>query len=288
MLDKLLDNRNPFCTYYNSGEEDSRNIKFYGTPVTPPNPPTAFTFTFYESLMMSPFTWGQNDVQALFGIQHLDLTLNFEPLVRILSGSLNGWLQAGAGIFDGGNIDNIAVTPVNNGAYLHLTFLTPPSDWSIPRLLHYPFYSINKTVAQTSAAIAPQGSATITTNAQIRHEISKRLYLIISPQVNWGDNTSMITTPNFFGSITNITMSFDNQDDRLASYQPFDLWQIACKNGLKSSWLEWSQILGAPMCLEFATDLNINPLLCPGVRGNFSYQSHCYIYDVREPVAGYS
>ena len=96
----------------------------------------------------------------------------------------------------------------------------------------------------------------------------------------------MISTPNFFGSITNITMSFDNQDDRLASYQPFDLWQIACKNGLKSSWLEWSQILGAPMCLEFATDLNINPLLCPGVRGNFSYQSTVTFSDVREPVAG--
>ena len=42
------------------------------------------------------------------------------------------------------------------------------------------------------------------------------------------------------------------------------------------------------MCLEFATDLNINPLLCPGVRGNFSYQSAVTFFDVREPaiVAG--
>ena len=94
----------------------------------------------------------------------------------------------------------------------------------------------------------------------------------------------MITTPNCFGSISNITLSFDNQDNRLASLEQFDLWQIACKNGLKSSWLEWSQTLGGPMCLEFATDLNINPLLCPGVRGNFSYQAVVTFYDVREPV----
>ena len=53
----------------------------------------------------------------------------------------------------------------------------------------------------------------------------------------------MITTPNFFGAINNINLSFDNQDDRLASYKPFDLWQIACKNGLKSSWLEWHKHL---------------------------------------------
>ena len=33
--------------------------------------------------MLSPFHWGQGDVQALFGIQHFDLPLNFENLNRI-------------------------------------------------------------------------------------------------------------------------------------------------------------------------------------------------------------
>ena len=97
----------------------------------------------------------------------------------------------------------------------------------------------------------------------------------------------MITTPDFFGAINNINLSFDNQDDRLASLDNFDLWQIACKNGLKSSWLEWTQILGGPMCLRICNDININPLLCPGVRGNFSYQCTVNFTDVREPtVAG--
>ena len=65
-----------------------------------------------------------------------------------------------------------------------LTWLTPPSDWTIPRLIHYPFYTINKTVTagtSTGGGLVPQVSDTITTNAQIRHEISKRLYIIISP-----------------------------------------------------------------------------------------------------------
>ena len=107
----------------------------------------------------------------------------------MLSGDINGWIQgAGAGIFPGGDINNLTVstTPAvpagGGGAYLHLTFLTPPSDWSIPRLLHYPFYSIDKTVTteSTAAGLAPGGTDTFTTNAQVRHEISKRLYLIPS------------------------------------------------------------------------------------------------------------
>ena len=35
------------------------------------------------------------------------------------------------------------------------------------------------------------------------------------------------------------------------------------------------------------TDININPLLCPGVRGNFSYQATVTYYDVREPLTAY-
>ena len=71
-----------------------------------------------------------------------------------------GLAGGSAGIFPGGNINNITVTVsgVPSDAKLHLTFLTTSKDWSIPRLLHYPFYSINKTVAaDTNAAIAPQG-----------------------------------------------------------------------------------------------------------------------------------
>ena len=105
MMDNYAGNRNPFATYYNSGEEDSRNVKFYATGINA----TSFSFPFIESLMISPFIWGQGDVQALFGIQHFDLTLNFENLNRILSGTVDGWTRgAGAGIFSGGNINNIS------------------------------------------------------------------------------------------------------------------------------------------------------------------------------------
>ena len=111
--------------YYNSGEEDSRNIKFYATGTSA----TSFSFQFIESLMLSPFHWGQGDVQALFGIQHFDLTLNFENLNRILSGTVAGWCGTAAptaGIFNaGGNINNISVTVSGTpgDANLHLTWL---------------------------------------------------------------------------------------------------------------------------------------------------------------------
>ena len=128
----------------------------------------SFSVTFYESLMISPFVWGQNYVQALFGIQHLDITLNFENLARILSGDINGWIGAPKMVFFlAGNINNLTITvPAASAAALHLTFLTPPSDWSIPRLLHYPFYSINKTVAVRIKPIIVSSSSERLTKSQ--------------------------------------------------------------------------------------------------------------------------
>jgi hypothetical protein len=38
------------------------------------------------------------------------------------------------------------------------------------------------------------------------------------------------------------------------------------------------------MCLEFGTDLNLNPLLCPGVRGNFQVSANVTFRDIRTPT----
>ena len=150
-------NRNPFATYYNSGEEDSRNIKFYATGINA----TSFSFRFIESLMISPFIWGQDDVQALFGIQHFDLTLNFENLARILSGTIDGWIgELELDVFKDGNINNISVTVPELLVHIAFNIFNPTKFMvNIPRLLHYPFYTLNKTVSSGQLQVlAPQGT----------------------------------------------------------------------------------------------------------------------------------
>ena len=43
--------------------------------------------------------------------------------------------------------------------------------------------------------------------------------------------------------------------------------------------------MGSVQCLEFGTDLNLNPLLCSGVRGNFQYSAQVTYRDVRDAGA---
>lgn len=296
----------PFISYFNCSIEDSRSLDVWGVAVNKDTlAPAALgvangvLVTLRESLMMSPFHWGQGDVQALFGIQQFDLTLSFENLNRMLAGTEGGWAGQNTGIFGAndathGRFSTLLVEPVDRSAKLHITYLTPPPDWKIPRILHYPYYTINKLVIKSGAVFNPTAEASrqmeITTNAINRNDISKRLYLIATPLIDYSSNTlnavthagGSITTPNFFGIIKKVVMSFDNQDGRLANLDQFDFWKINAKNSLNSSWPEASKYLGSPLCLEFGTDLNLNPLLSSGVRGTFNYQATVTVADPRQ------
>lgn len=276
----LVGTRSPFTSYYNVGQEDPRGLPEW-TNVTVGQ--TDIEFTIREPLMLPPFHFGQGDVQALFGIQQFDLTLTFEGLSRMLAGTANGWVRRTAGIYgtddvnNVGNFDTLRVDAKADSAYLHITYLTPPPDWKIPRVLHYPFYTINKLTSKPQAITNGGASSYIETPAINRNDISRRLYLAVVPQINFNANADAgsvggaVVTPNFWGRIDKVNMSFDNQDGRLANFDMFDFYKINTKNTLNSSWLEATKYLGSPLCLEFGTDLNLNPLLAAGVRGTFNY-----------------
>jgi hypothetical protein len=60
---------------------------------------------------------------------------------------------------------------------------------------------------------------------------------------------------------------------RFSSSDALSLWKMSIANGLKRSWLEWSQTIGSVLCWEFAKDITLSPSLSQGVRGNFNYQA---------------
>jgi hypothetical protein len=51
---------------------------------------------------------------------------------------------------------------------------------------------------------------------------------------------------------------------------------------LKRSYQAYDNYVGSVLCLEFGTDLNLNPLLAPGVRGNFQLSLDVKYRDVRD------
>ncbi len=278
--------RNPFSTYFNSGEEDSRNLKYWVESVNLAD--NSFVVRVVEELMMAPFYWGKVDHQCLFGIQNLDVTLTLGNIKRALAGLANAWVSAigpppgTGGIFQGVVAPDIANLQVDilpqSQQNIHLTFITPQPDQEIPRLLHYPYYQVKRYTQDVGVPVLSGQQFTVNFNNITLHEIPKRMYIFAKPRQ---DNT--VTTPDFFASIKRITINFDNQDGRLSTLDSYDLWKVSAKNGLKRSYLAWSKVYGSVLCLEFGTDLNLNPLLCSSVRGNFQYSAEVTFQDVRDP-----
>jgi len=274
--------RNPFSTYFNSGEEDSRNLKYWVTSVNPAT--NSFDVRVVESLMCSPFVWGKADHQCLFGIQNIDLTLTLSNIKRVLAGLATSWVGVtGSGaIFTAAvapSINDVSVSVIPDQAVqkLHLTFITPQPDQEVPRLLHYPYYQVKKYQQDVGLPIAPQQQFVVNFNNITLHEIPKRMYIFCRQRV---DND--LTKPDFYTSIDRVVINFDNQDGRMSTLDSYDLWKMSAKNGLKRSYLAWSKVYGAVLCVEFGTDLNLNPLLAPSVRGNFQYSAEITFRDVRD------
>lgn len=275
--------RAPFTSWLSSGEEDSRNIGLWARRTSP----LTLEFTFIEQLMISPLEYG-NEVQCLFGIQNIDLSLTFSKLMRIMSGDIYSALF-NPSIPQAGKANPVVSI---KDAQLHVTYLQPQASQVIPARLNYPYYQIRKFSQSIPGTFAPTDSlGQIRYNNITLHEIPRRLYVFSSPVISGnvelpngnGDliNTDQVRQPDYFAAIDKITLNFDSQDGRLSTLTSYDLWKIATKNGLKKTYIEWSQMTGSVLCLEFGTDLNLNPLLAPGCRGNFQLSMEVTYRDVR-------
>jgi hypothetical protein len=96
------------------------------------------------------------------------------------------------------------------------------------------------------------------------------------------DPLDAIHQTDTFAHIRGLRVNFDSQDGRLSTLTSYDLWKLSCRNGLKRSWQFWRYYGGSVLCLEFGKDLNLNPLLCPSVRGNFQLSLSLDIEDNRD------
>jgi len=314
--------RHVFATWMNSTLEDSRNAGMWMRRTGP----LQLEVTFIEQIMLSPMAYAEN-VQALFGIQNIDLSLTFrQPLTNMFSGDIyqnlfqrnltpldvDTWtnlVSAGAASDQG-----LRVTPqftfTQARQQLHITYLQPQIDQKIPWRLNYPYWQIQKFSQNIGNANTPIAAGAVIPevvyNNITLHNIPKLMYLFACPVLSQtaeqgyrmsspaGSATAefpinnAISQANLCAAIDSIRINFDTQDGRLSTLTSFDLYKISVKNGYKRSFLAWKDWVGSVLCLHFGTDLNLNPLLCPGVRGNFQLAASVTYRDIRvlERVGG--
>jgi hypothetical protein len=310
--DNAAGSRSPFVSYLNGTFEDSRNGSFWfqNARIDPSTGKARIDMRVIEHLMISPLTFGDEE-QCLFGIQNIDLTLTFrQPLTRMLSGDL---YESGLFTWEAPRIwapgDKLNPTFSllgDNAANLHITYLQPQAQQVIPFRLNYPYYAVRRYQTDSQGVVKAQDKAIgqgatpfqINYNNITLHEIPKRMYIYARPRPSQvaesgyqlsSDATASpdaVSQTDSFAAIERLTVNFDSQDGRLSTLDSYDLWKLSTRNGLKRSWVAWSRFYGSVLCLEFGKDLNLNPLLAPGVRGNFQLSMEVTYSDLRRLTDG--
>jgi hypothetical protein len=182
-----------------------------------------------------------------------------------------------------------------NDCKLHMTYLQPQANQVVPSRLNYEYYQIRKFQQSVGKLIEPLDGFEVNYNNITLHEIPKRMYIFAAPknqQVSLTEKEGVtdlktqqeanMAQCNFFARVNSLAVNFDSQDGRLSTLDSYDLWKMSSKNGLTKSYKQWEHGVGSVLCIEFGKDMNLNPLLAPGVRGNFQLSLNVKYQDIRD------
>jgi len=222
-------------------------------------------WTFYykvtESIFCSPLTWSSLESVSLANITTLNISMSFLPsLARLLSVNASN-----------PSLTSISVASIilNTAPVLLYTSISPDQSVApIYRDKKY-FYKYNFLRILNSSTFVLNAGVSVTREFSTNSisGIPEKVYIF----ARRSDSTADSTTTDTFAAINSLSLSFGNAQGLFSSADPADLYQISCKNGLKSSWLEHSQRVGSILCLEMGTDIELEAGSAPGMVGSFPF-----------------
>jgi hypothetical protein len=253
--------------------------------------------SFMEPIYLPPFVVGHNTKSGFFNVNSMDfnITLVGNPAYRMWSHDNNAGtneILSGTMAF-GGNIGGPQTQFEAGQVPLILaTYITPQEQQilSPTMAISYDYYDVQR--YPTTLATLPAGaSTTVNSNNLQLASIPSRMF-IYARRSNQELNNSCSFTDTFM-SISNLSIQFMNQNGLLASANPLQLYEMSRKNGLNMSWTQWggepvypagvipsgSAIvepsiygIGSIICVQFASDIGLSSLDCPGKLVNLQLQ----------------
>ena len=300
--------RNPFSQYSTNVEEISRLPLAWLQSVVYAAAPNAtrvrsFVLQFLEPLFVSPINWSEKDVLSLFGVQTIDITLSLGSNLknRIFAGAFTSISANTTPITTGGlnGLTDAVVQLLGDNSSkpkLHVLYITPQINMTVPKLLHYPYYEVGRYITNganlapnkfiTSGVTNPACVAFNTSVSNITlHSVPKRIYIYARVQQSIYDTNTVVTAanpatyaqggnaiPNIFGRIPRISLNWNNRAGILSSAAEYDLYRMSVVNGCDQSWTEWTTYSGSVLCIEPSVQMGLSPLEAPGSRGNYQLQ----------------
>ena len=221
--------------------------------------------TVTEAIPLSPLSFDANQEQLSFiGVDMMTIQLQ---LGGRGSGLLTGLAQSLWSHSTLGSVLSSATATVEQ-ADLLFNYLTPSSLQYLPDLVTYNYNEFTNYPTRASAPLAPGASTVLAMSSVTLPTIPNRLYIFASPQ----DSDTNITDTDTFCRISNINLTFANQDGILSNYSPQMLYDMSLKNGLNYSWTQWQQKVGSVVCAEYGTDVPLKDSWAPGVRTSQTLQ----------------
>ena len=263
-------------------------------------------FVITEPMFLSPwyFSSARGDDRGFYNVTSIDFNFNF-----LSAAPYRMWSHAAdAPIATSGSIKvfsaitqmsvqfnafaNPAFSYTQSVPQINLKYITPsvlnPLRQDIPYT--YSYFDVQRwpyelgTLAYTSDA----ASGTQYTNSNVQlSQIPRRVYLYAKPS-NLVLNTRCDITDTFL-AIQNVNINFNNRSGILSAASQQQLYQINVKNHYEGSWAEFSGMGlqnsaflgtsgnalysagGAPLCLEFGTDIELDASEAPGLGGQFNF-----------------
>lgn len=249
------------------------------------NYPVFFRFTATEKFVLSPFIFNEEcgDRVGLFGVQNIQLVLNFQSPSRLLR---NASLASGTNTRTISNTVFQSSAPFTNPK-VNVMMLTPNLSVPLPPKNVVPYFEYPRYISTPNQEIAAGGSARLQSQTITLPMIPDMLLIYAKPQVYEGPNVG-----DFYLPIDQINVQFDNVAGILSSHSSEQLYGMSVDNGLHMDWNAWNgqgrvvnndpsiqvsvnnannvTLVGGFLVLKMGKDIALQAGSAPGVVGNYT------------------
>ncbi len=226
--------------------------------------------TVTEPAWLSPWAFGRNQEEVSFiQVQNINVQAT-------LGGRGNGVLTGLASALWShapmGSVLTAANATVLSGSLL-FNYISPDLTQQLPREVMYSYFEPTLYPTGSNVVIAPGGSTTLVMNNVQLNAVPNRMYIWASVR----DQDVNITSTNNYFSISNVNITYNNQDGILSNMVQPDLYMMYLRNGGNMSFEQWSTYIGSILCIGFGTDIPLDALSAPGMRNsqNLSLKITC-------------
>lgn len=256
-----------------------------------------------EPLFLSPFYWGCNDSQGFYNVNAMDFNLTFlnqggfrmwshDDITAVQTGGGNSVFSHITGItmqfnaFSAPGFSYQQSQPQMLFKYITPNLLTRGLGPNIP--ISYGYSDILRFPTDIGTLSAAAGPTIFQSNNIQLNQIPRRMYILARPS-NSALYSSANLTDNFL-AISNVSIQWANQNTILSTATQQQLYLLNTKNHSDMTWGQFSGLpvyntiyppnaasvpygtTGSPLCLEFATDIQLEPNECPGKQGQYMIQ----------------